>query len=78
MNSVYTLYSGSSGNAVYFNLCGHEFLIDAGKSARTLCRSLSDIGADISGIEAIFITHEHTDHVSGLRVFASKYHIPYQ
>ncbi|MBQ8005325.1 MAG: MBL fold metallo-hydrolase [Clostridia bacterium] len=76
MNSVYTLYSGSSGNAVYFNLCGHEFLIDAGKSARTLCRSLSDIGADISGIEAIFITHEHTDHVGALEVLTKKHHIP--
>ncbi len=76
MNSVYTLYSGSGGNSVYFNLCGHEFLIDAGKSARTLCHSLQDIGADISGIEAIFITHEHTDHVGALEVLTKKNHIP--
>ncbi len=76
MNSVYTLYSGSGGNAVYFNLCGHEFLIDAGKSARSLCRSLSDIGADISRIEAIFITHEHTDHIGALEVLTKKHHIP--
>ncbi len=76
MNSVYTLYSGSSGNAVYFNLCGHEFLIDAGKSARSLCRSLCDIGADIENIEAIFITHEHTDHIGALGVLTKKHHIP--
>lgn len=76
MNSVYTLYSGSGGNAVYFNLAGHEFLIDAGKSARTLCRSLSDIGSDISAIEAIFITHEHTDHIGALEVLTKKHHIP--
>ncbi len=76
MNSVYTLYSGSSGNSVYFNLCGHEFLIDAGKSARTLCRALQDIGSDISGIEAIFITHEHTDHIGALEVLTKKHHIP--
>lgn len=76
MNSVYTLYSGSGGNSVYFNLCGHEFLIDAGKSARTLCRSLSEIGADISAIEAIFITHEHTDHIGALEVLTKKHHIP--
>ena len=76
MNSVYTLYSGSSGNAVYFNLCGHEFLIDAGKSARSLCHSLCEIGADISGIEAIFITHEHTDHIGALEVLTKKHHIP--
>ncbi|MBR6603662.1 MAG: MBL fold metallo-hydrolase [Clostridia bacterium] len=76
MNSVYTLYSGSSGNSVYFNLCGHEFLIDAGKSARTLCHALQDIGTDISAIEAIFITHEHTDHISALDVLTKKHHIP--
>ncbi len=76
MNSVYTLYSGSSGNSVYFNLCGHEFLIDAGKSARTLCASLSEIGADISRIEAIFVTHEHTDHIGALEVLTKKHHIP--
>ncbi len=76
MNSVYTLYSGSSGNAVYFNICGHEFLIDAGKSARTLCRALQDIGSDISGIEAIFITHEHTDHIGALDVLTKKHRIP--
>ncbi|MBQ8208362.1 MAG: MBL fold metallo-hydrolase [Clostridia bacterium] len=76
MNSVYTLYSGSGGNSVYFNLSGHEFLVDAGKSARTLCRSLNDIGADISGIEAIFITHEHTDHIGALEVLTKKHHIP--
>ena len=75
-NSVYTLYSGSSGNSVYFNLCGHEFLIDAGKSARTLCRALRDIGSDISGIEAIFITHEHADHTGALDVLTKKHHIP--
>ena len=76
MNSVYTLYSGSGGNSAYFNLCGHEFLIDAGKSARTLCHALQDIGTDISGIEAIFITHEHTDHIGALEVLTKKHHIP--
>ncbi|MBR4295292.1 MAG: MBL fold metallo-hydrolase [Clostridia bacterium] len=76
MNSVYTLYSGSSGNSVYFNLCGHEFLIDAGKSARTLCNALKSIGTDISNIEAIFITHEHTDHIGALEVLTKKHHVP--
>lgn len=75
-NKVYTLYSGSGGNSAYFKLCGHEFLIDAGKSAAALCRALTDVGTDISNIEAIFITHEHRDHVSALETLTKKHEIP--
>ena len=71
-----TLYSGSEGNATYVSAGGVEILIDAGKSARTLCDSLRDIGTDISNISAIFITHEHTDHVSALEVISKRYSIP--
>ena len=75
-NSVYTLYSGSDGNSVYFNLAGHQFLIDAGKSARTLCNALKAVGTDISKIEAIFITHEHSDHTSALEILEKYNSIP--
>ena len=75
-NSVYTLYSGSDGNAVYFNLAGHQFLIDAGKSARTLCTALKEVGSDISRIEAIFVTHEHSDHTSALEILEKYNSIP--
>ncbi len=75
-NSVYTLYSGSDGNSVYFNLAGHEFLIDAGRSARFLCNALKEIGADISKIEAIFITHEHSDHTAALEILEKYNSIP--
>ena len=75
-NSVYTLYSGSDGNAVYFNLAGHQFLIDAGKSARTLCTALKEVGSDISKIEAIFVTHEHSDHTSALEILEKYNSIP--
>ena len=75
-NSVYTLYSGSDGNAVYFNLAGHSFLIDAGKSARSLCAALRAVGSDISKIEAIFITHEHSDHTSALEILEKYNSIP--
>lgn len=73
---VCALYSGSGGNSTYIKACGAEILIDAGKNARTLCRALCDIGTDIKNIDAIFITHEHTDHVSALEVLSKKHSIP--
>ena len=73
---VYTLYSGSGGNSVYVEAAGRKILIDAGKNAKALCSALCEIGSDIKEIEAIFITHEHTDHVSALEVLSKKHAIP--
>lgn len=73
---ICTLYSGSSGNCTYITSGKTSILVDAGKSARSLCLALRDIGADISEIDAIFITHEHTDHVSALETLSKKHHIP--
>ena len=73
---VVTLYSGSSGNSVYISACGSAILIDAGKSARALCKALCEIGVELCDISAIFITHEHNDHVSALEVLAKKHKIP--
>lgn len=73
---IYTLYSGSGGNSVFVRIGESRILIDAGKSARALCRALSDIGEDIANIDAIFITHEHSDHVSALEVLSKKHSIP--
>ena len=71
-----TLYSGSEGNSTFVSSGSTSILIDAGKSARTLCARLAEIGSDIKNISAIFITHEHTDHVSALETLSKKYHIP--
>ena len=71
-----TLYSGSEGNCTFICSGNTSILIDAGKSARTLCARLAEIGSDIKNISAIFITHEHTDHVSALETLSKKYHIP--
>lgn len=73
---VYTLYSGSKGNSVYIEAAGARILIDAGKSARSLCSALTSIGSDISSIQAIFVTHEHCDHISALETISKKYSIP--
>ena len=71
-----TLYSGSKGNAAYLETPTARILIDAGKNARALTTSLHDIGVDVDTIDAIFITHEHTDHISALEVLTKKHRIP--
>ena len=71
-----TLYSGSEGNCTFVSSGRTSILIDAGKSARTLCNALRSIGSDIQNISAIFITHEHCDHISALETLSKKHHIP--
>lgn len=61
-----TLYSGSGGNAAYLETPGARILIDAGKCARTLVSSLSSVGVPIDTVDAIFVTHEHSDHIAAL------------
>ena len=71
-----TLYSGSTGNAAYLETPHARILIDAGKCTRTLLGSLKSIGVGIETIDAIFITHDHTDHVGALEVLTKKHAIP--
>ncbi len=70
---ICSLYSGSKGNCTFISAGGVNILIDAGKSAKCLCQALSNIGVSPESINAIFITHEHTDHVSALATFSHKY-----
>lgn len=74
--SITSLYSGSKGNSVLIESESARILIDAGKSARALCSALNGIGKSIDDIDAIFITHEHTDHVSALEVLLKKHRMP--
>lgn len=73
---IYTLCSGSSGNCTYFKVGADEFLIDAGMSMKGIKTALSSLGTDIERIRAIFITHEHSDHVKGCAMIAKHYGIP--
>ena len=73
---IYTLYSGSSGNSTFVRIGDTAILIDAGRNAKALRTALSEIGENIENIQAIFITHEHTDHISALDVLAKKNDIP--
>ena len=64
------LASGSSGNAVFVATQNTRVLIDTGISMRELAKRLAAIGENLEQIDAILITHEHSDHVSGLPVLA--------
>lgn len=70
------LFSGSSGNSYYVGASGGGILIDAGRSAKQMELALRANGLEPDGIQAIFITHEHSDHIQGVRVLASRYSIP--
>ena len=73
---IYTLYSGSSGNSAFIRVGDTAILIDAGRNAKAVRVALSEIGEDIGNINAIFITHEHSDHISALDVISKKNDIP--
>lgn len=76
MAKVVPLFSGSKGNSYYIGSSGQGVLIDAGRNCKQLENALSINGLDPRKINAIFITHEHSDHCSALRVFASRYEVP--
>jgi len=76
MFHFYSLYSGSSGNSLLVETSNTKILIDAGESAKKITEALSHLHVDITDINAIFVTHEHTDHTKGLSTLSQKYHIP--
>lgn len=73
---VAVLASGSKGNCTFVELEGVKVLIDAGISARRIKQELADIGQDIDQLDAVFITHEHGDHVKGLPTLTKRYKVP--
>lgn len=73
MISICTFASGSSGNCMLLRGDNTNILIDAGISARRICASLAASGLSASDIDAILVTHEHSDHISALPVFLKKF-----
>ena len=73
---VSVLASGSKGNSIFIEMDGTRVLVDAGISARRIRKSLEELAVDVSSLDGIFITHEHRDHIGGLRTLSRQYHLP--
>lgn len=71
-----SLFSSSSANSTYIGTPSDGILIDAGASAKQLTLACEQENIDLRSLRAIFVTHEHSDHVKGLRVLADKLKIP--
>ena len=65
--------SGSSGNCIYLSTPGAKILIDAGLSGIRIERALGSLGVDPYDLDAVFLTHEHGDHISGAGVMARRF-----
>lgn len=76
MARIYPICSSSGGNCTFIGTRGNGILVDVGCSHKMLKSSLELIDTDISGIEAIFITHEHIDHIKGLEQIIKHTKIP--
>jgi phosphoribosyl 1,2-cyclic phosphodiesterase len=71
-----SIASGSSGNCIYVGDDTTHILIDAGISGKKIEAGLNSIGVSGKDLDAVFITHEHNDHISGLGVLSRKYDVP--
>lgn len=71
-----SLNSGSNGNCYYIGNEQDAVLIDAGISCRETIQRMARLGLSIQNVRAIFISHEHSDHIRGVGVLSRKYKIP--
>lgn len=73
---ITSLNSGSNGNCYYIGNATEAILIDAGISCRETERRMKRLGLSMDLVKAIFISHEHSDHIRGLEVLSKKYRLP--
>lgn len=73
---VTSLNSGSNGNCYYIGNEQEAILVDAGISCRETEKRMKRLGLDLHRVKAIFVSHEHTDHIRGIPVIARKYRLP--
>lgn len=73
---VVPLFSGSKGNSYYIGTLSEGVLIDAGRSCKQIENAMEANGLKMSNVGAVFVTHEHTDHCSAVKVLAKRYNLP--
>ncbi|HEX5025232.1 MAG TPA: MBL fold metallo-hydrolase [Agriterribacter sp.] len=73
---IASLNSGSNGNCYYVGNHQEAVLVDAGISCRETEKRLKRLGLDISRVKAIFVSHEHSDHITGIPALSKKFQIP--
>src|SRR5215217_36079 len=73
---IASLNSGSNGNCYYIGNDNEAVLIDAGLSCRETERRMERLGLVIKNVKALFVSHEHADHIFGIPVLAKKYQVP--
>lgn len=71
-----SLYSGSSGNSLFVESENTKILIDCGVSCKKVEEALNLLDVDPTSIDAVLVTHEHSDHVKGLGTFSKKFNVP--
>lgn len=71
-----SLYSGSTGNSLLVKNDNTCILVDAGVSGIKIVEALNSIDVDITDIDAILVTHEHSDHIKSIGTLSKKYNIP--
>jgi phosphoribosyl 1,2-cyclic phosphodiesterase len=73
---VWSIASGSSGNAYLVEASGTRVLIECGVSAATAERALLALGTTPASLSAVFLTHDHSDHIRGARELSDRYSVP--
>lgn len=73
---ITSLNSGSNGNCYYIGNQDEAILVDAGISCRETERRMARLGLTMQKVKAIFVSHEHIDHIRGIPVLSKKYRLP--
>src|ERR1700756_3856332 len=73
---ITSLNSGSNGNCYYVGNSNEAVLVDVGISCREVEKRMKRLGLSMQKVKAIFVSHEHSDHINGIAVLSRKYKLP--